>query len=401
MSQVQQVDVHQTDVHQIDVLIVGSGPASMSTALHLVKANSAWARRIVAVDKAVHPREKLCGGGVTRLGEDILTGLGLSFEPPHVPVREVRLVYQDYVYAVRDDPVFRIVRRDEFDHWLVQCAEQRGVAVRQGETVKAITPYPDYVEVVTERATFHAKTVVGADGSRSFVRQALGWNNGKTRMARLLEILTPENAEKRKEFRKGIAIFDFSQMMAGLQGYYWDFPSLIKGQAFMNRGVFDSRARPERPRVSLKQELRQALEKRGCNLDDYPLKGHPIHWFDPHERFARPRIILAGDAAGVDPMFGEGISFALAYGEVAAATIVDAFTHQDFSFSDYKKRILTHPILSQLRMRTSVARLAYLFNSPRLIGWFWRIAPLIVRFLGWYNPYYIPVNDRRLIRISK
>ena len=118
-----------TQIQQIDVLIVGSGPASMSTVLHLVKAKPDWTKRVVAVDKAIHPREKLCGGGITRLGDDVLSRLDLSFEPPHLPVRELRLVYQDLVYAVRDDPVFRIVRRDEFDHWLVQQAERQGVTV--------------------------------------------------------------------------------------------------------------------------------------------------------------------------------------------------------------------------------------------------------------------------------
>ncbi|MFW6097498.1 MAG: FAD-dependent monooxygenase, partial [Chloroflexota bacterium] len=59
MSQVEQ------DAIEVDVLIVGSGPSGMSTALHLVQADAGWAERILVVDKAVHPREKLCGGGVT------------------------------------------------------------------------------------------------------------------------------------------------------------------------------------------------------------------------------------------------------------------------------------------------------------------------------------------------
>ena len=63
-------------VKQVDVLIVGAGPAGASTALHLLKIDPAWAERLVVVDKAVHPREKLCGGGVTQLGEQVLTGLG-------------------------------------------------------------------------------------------------------------------------------------------------------------------------------------------------------------------------------------------------------------------------------------------------------------------------------------
>ena len=157
-------------VKHVDVLIAGSGPAGSSTALHLLRIDPAWAERIVIVDKAVHPREKLCGGGVTQLGERVLTGLGLDFEPAHVPVREVRLRLGPATYAVRDDPVLRVVRRDRFDRWLVQQAERQGIEVRQGEAVTAVTPRPDYVEVITEQATFQAQTLVVADGSRSFVR---------------------------------------------------------------------------------------------------------------------------------------------------------------------------------------------------------------------------------------
>jgi len=59
--------------------------------------------------------------------------------------------------------------------------------------------------------------------------------------------------------------------------------------------------------------------------------GHPIHCFSPRNRFSMPRLLLVGDAAGVDPLFGEGIAPALAYGQVAAAALMEAFTQADFS----------------------------------------------------------------------
>ncbi|MEW5961919.1 MAG: FAD-dependent monooxygenase, partial [Chloroflexota bacterium] len=370
----------------------------MSTALHLVQLDPTWAGRLVVIDRAVHPRPKLCGGGVTQLGEAVLTGLGLPFEPAHVPVREVRLVFGETTFAVRDEPVFRVVRRDEFDYWLVRCGQRQGITVRQGEAATAITPQAGYVEVVTGQATFHAQVVVAADGSRSLVRQKLNWDDGH-RLARLLEVLTPEAPEQQLEFREGVAVFDFNSMAEHLQGYYWDFPSLINGRPFMNRGVFDSRARPERPRAALKDTLRRALARRGRHLEEYPLSGHPLHWFDPTGRFSQPRVLLVGDAAGVDPLLGEGISFALAYGEVAAAAIAAAFSRQDFSFADYKSRILAHHTLSHLHMRARLARLAYRFNYPWLVRLFWRFTPLIVRALARYQRDYVPVREPRLVKI--
>ncbi|MCA9976298.1 MAG: FAD/NAD(P)-binding protein, partial [Anaerolineales bacterium] len=65
------------EIEHVDVLIVGSGPSGTSTALHLLQQDPSWAGRIVLVDKAIHPREKLCGGGMTHLSQNILTRLGL------------------------------------------------------------------------------------------------------------------------------------------------------------------------------------------------------------------------------------------------------------------------------------------------------------------------------------
>lgn len=385
-------------VETIDILIVGSGPSGTSTALHLIKSDPAWAGRIVIVDKAIHPREKLCGGGITHLGQNVLADLGLALEPHNFEVKEARLLYRGMSYSFFGNPVFRIVRRDEFDHWLVQTAEKLGVRVRQGEAVKEITPHDDYVEVVTERAVFHAKIVVAADGSRSYVRRKLKWADdapdvpAEPRVARLIEVLTPE-AASRPEFREAVAIFDFTPMDNDLQGYYWDFPSFIKGKPFMNRGVFDSRARPEKPKADLKEILAGEMATRERNLEDYELKGHPIHWYNKDARFARPRVILVGDAAGADPLMGEGISFALGYGDPASAAITDAFARDDFSFDTYADRVRAHPLFIHLDRRVRLAKYAYWLNYPWLAVPGWGVMGLVMRFTSWGNREHVPTRE--------
>ena len=383
----------------VDLIIVGAGPAGISTALHLVQQDSAWAGRLLVLEAAVHPREKLCGGGITRPGIAQLAGLGLALEPEHVTVDEVRLQYGDRAYGIREEGVFLIVRRSEFDHWLVQQAQRRGVEIRQGEAVTAIDFHPDHVLVSTDRATYQAKVVVAADGSNSTVRRLLKWRgNGK---ARLLEVLTPESGQE-NAFQQGIAHFDFRPLADGLQGYYWDFPSLIDGHPFMNRGIFDSRARPELPRAELKTLLAQAMALRERDLSDVELKGHPIHLFDPNGDFARPRLLLVGDAAGADPLLGEGISFALAYGEVAASAIVDAFERHDFQFTDYRSRVLSHPWLSSLVSRYRGARWLYrLARYPRLAAWLWRLAPALFQMYSGIHPEALPTTERRLVGVGE
>lgn len=382
-------------VEQIDLLIVGSGPTGSSVALHLLQRDPAWAKRMAIVDKAVHPRDKLCGGGITHLGQNILSDLGLALEPRNFPVREVRLIYRDRSYSFRGNPVFRIVRRREFDHWLIEQAAQRGVPVYQGEAVEDIAVEQTHVRVTTEQRIFEAQAVVAADGSRSFVRSRLKWDDD-SRVARLLEVDTPENPETQWEFRDGVAVFDFSRMTDGLQGYYWDFPSYVDGQPVMNRGVFDSRAVPDRPKAKLVDELRDMLAQRERRLDDYTLKGHPIRWFDRRGKFAVPRVLLAGDAAGVDPLFGEGISFALAYGPPVAETLADAFARHDFSFDGYRDRLLRNGMFRQLRIRVRLARFAYLLKYPRFVRAGWWAARQIIRLTRWSDPNFVPARLPKL-----
>ncbi len=387
-------DTIEAEIETVDVLIVGSGPTGTSIALHLVQRNPDWANRILLVDKAVHPREKLCGGGITHMGQNILADLGLTLQPTHFDVREVKLIYDDQSYSFLGDPVFRIVRRSEFDHWLVQECEQRGVTISQGEAVKEIAVAQTHVVVTTDQRTIHAQMIIAADGSKSFVRSKLKWNdhgNDGLRVARLVEVDTPEDPAVTPEFRDAVAVFDFSRMVDGhLQGYYWDFPSYVDGEPIMNRGLFDSRAQPKRPKAKLKELLRGELATRGRDLDDYKLKGAPIRWFDKNAEIARPRVLLAGDAAGVDPLMGEGISFALGYGPVVAETIEDAFRRHDFSFDSYRPRLMKTGLFRQLQMRVQVARFAYILKYPRFFRAGWAVANRAIKLTRWRNPNYTP-----------
>lgn len=166
----------------------------------------------------------------------------------------------------------------------------------------------------------------------------------------------------------------------------------------MNRGLFDSRARAERPRADLKQTLAESMAQRKRDLADYPLKGHPIHRFNQRGQFSRSHLILVGDAAGVDPMVGEGISFALGYGPVAAAAISDAFARQDFGFSDYRQRLLADPLLKELPHRVSLARLIYGLNQRWQIGLVWRLSKLIIHIFNRLTPHSVSFEPPRFVK---
>jgi flavin-dependent dehydrogenase len=347
-----------------DVLIIGAGPAGLSTALHLVQQDPAWADRLLILEKASHPRHKLCGGGVTRLGLDYLRSLHIPLALPHAVVNDARFTYKNRLIHVRGKPEFLVFHRQEFDHHLAQTARQRGIRIRENEAVSGIEPDPDGVTVITAHGQYRARIVVGADGSRGVTRNTLqrarrprGAPPRQT-TARLLEVVHPA-AQPAPQFDQQYALFDFTRMRERLQGYTWDFPARVRGKAHHNRGIYDSRMARRLPKASLPPLLDEALRQLGSDPAAVTIEGHPIHWFSPVNTFSGKRILLAGDAAGAEPLFGEGIAPALGYGKVAAQSIRAAFARQDFSLRDYPWRVLVSQLGGYMLFRWWIAWWAY------------------------------------------
>ena len=238
--------------------------------------------------------------------------------------------------------------------------------------------------MVTPKRTYRAKIVVGADGSKGLTRQKVNQHSKLSCVARTLEILIPSDGEARL-FTEHSAVFDFSQTRKNLQGYLWDFPSRRENQPVLNRGVYDTGLVKKQKRPSLPQLLDSFAAQQGSNAVTNHLQGHPIHLFNPRQALSAPGLLLAGDSAGIDPLFGEGIAPSLAYGQVAAWSIVDAFRRNDFTLSKYRRNVLNSNLGDYLTIRWLLANAVYRFgNSQLFMHLFWTFAQMVA-FL-WPQP---------------
>lgn len=373
-------------MQEVDLLIIGGGPAGLSTALHLLKQDAGWAGRMVVIEKTTHPRPKLCAGGVTRIGLDTLRDLGLQLPLPipGVEIEEARIIYKDSTISVRSQLIFMVYNRIEFDAFLSQYARQQGVGIHENEAVQGISIKPQGVEVTTSQNVYRAEVVVGADGSKGITRKLIKEFGSKSRVARVLEMLFPAQGSE-APFAEAFATFNFTSSQQDLQGYYWEFPSKVEDQPHFNRGVYDSRFVSGRERADLPAILTAQINNDHESQSDVSFQGHPVHLFHPGNRFALHRMLLVGDVAGVDSLFGEGIGPALAYGKLAAKVISRAFQLLDFSFSDYKRRLLFSRLGRYLLYRWFIAWLSYhLSGSSLFMDTSWVVAKIVAAL--WPKP---------------
>lgn len=355
-----------------DVVVAGAGPAGALAATILARSGA----RVLVVDRARFPRDKLCGDSLNPGTINLLRRLNLSswIEMHGLPIEGMRLSGPAGVRAEGCYPpglLGRTAMRRDFDHFLINQAVRAGaqfddaIVVRRA-LIEQTHKYAEGVRVTgvllrlrtRHEAELPARVVIAADGRRSILASGLGLVSATAR---------PRRWAVGAYFDRVGGSSSFGEMHIRVRRYLGVAPlpggltnaCLVASLEQLRRA--SSPAHALRAAIDGDADLRDrfagarmvtrpvvlgplALEARGCGV---------------------PGLLLAGDAAGfIDPMTGDGLRFALRGAELAADVALEMLASGD----PHGYRVL------EVRRRTAFRRkrcfdrvLRRLVDSPLLV----------------------------------
>jgi geranylgeranyl reductase family protein len=321
-----------------DVIVVGAGPAGSTAATILARAGA----RVVLLEKARFPRDKICGDAVGLDGVRVLRRLDLMPRIRAAGAIAVRGVHisspkgASFTIRLPEERVKEIgfvLPRIVLDHVLLDAAVEAGARLREGFKVETPLFSDGAVVGVTgthdgQPVTVRAPLTIAADGAHSvFARHLSLRRTGAD--ARVFAV--------RSYYRGVHGIGDnieIHYMADSLPAFGWIFPTGAD-TANVGVGVWGRREASHNLRQVLDTFLHTCAPAHARLRDATPaapVQGWPLDLGEGAWRASGAGLLAVGDAASfIDPLTGEGIGTAMVSSELAAATALEALAARDFS----------------------------------------------------------------------
>ncbi|MFW9832356.1 MAG: NAD(P)/FAD-dependent oxidoreductase [Candidatus Thorarchaeota archaeon] len=299
-----------------DLTVVGGGPAGATCARLAAKAGL----DVVLLEKEHHPREKPCGGA---LGPRTIQNLDIDISPLVEQTFNTAVIHtpESILSLTSEQLIGHIVTRSEFDAYLLQKAENAGVEVIQDTEVVGIEQLRSAVRALVVGDSYKSHILVGADGVNGIIARELGirtkWAPEQIALCIQATIQLSVGEVESVMMRNKIDNSPAIELFFGIVpwGYAWCFP---KRDGF-NIGVGCRMDKQEALQKTWHRFVSRIREEKGIELDESSKISYRLPLGGKLDRLIGRRGMLVGDAAGlVSPLTGEGISYAIQSGILAA-----------------------------------------------------------------------------------
>lgn len=288
-------------MESVENVIVGAGPAGLRAAQVLAEAG----RDAVVLERNSDVGPKTCGGGLSVKAVRELRSLGLPADAGLESVAHAS--FRGEPAARLDAEHARIVTlsRERLGRHQAAWARAAGAELRVGAAVTAI----DFERrtVTYDGRALRYKHLIGADGSGSTVRRALGLDTPRAFFAGEFNVPGRRDLPLHIEFE--------SDVLAS--GYFWVFPH--ETHTCIGAGAHKRIVRPS----SIRPFVERRMAELGIDAGTTRYEGATVEVAFRGFHFPED-VHLAGDAAGMPSgLTAEGIYAALVTGEEVARNILD------------------------------------------------------------------------------
>ena len=350
-----------------DVIITGAGPSGCATAIMLADSGL----KVALIDKAVFPRDKICGDGLTI---DVLNQLKLispTLSRNIENFKEKTEAEGCYVTSTKGHSSFfkitnpnklYVIERALFDNELLkECKRYNNIHVFENTRVNKCTVSNHQVSVESSAGLFSGKIVVGADGVNSKIAKTVNPNRGKESLygvsvrAYFSNVTDSENTN----------VIEIHYLKELVPGYLWIFHMPNNKR---NVGIGIDEKTVKKNGIKLGEVFHQIIKNNPKFKDRFAnakmegdLKAYRLPVFNNYKKIYSDRVLLVGDAANVvNPLSGEGVGNALRTGRFAAEHIQKCFTANDFSkkFNKAYYKKVKKKMFPELYRHTAIAILS-------------------------------------------
>lgn len=305
------------------VLITGGGPAGSAAAIRLGQAGI----DCILLEKAVLPKEKLCGGLYTQKTHKALQHLmeKADYEQFLNDVT-VNTAHQIEFYkgtkllvTIDDEFPMTLVDRGKMDYWLFKYAQRYCHNAYDNAEVLSID-FDKHIAKLRSGEEIEYHYLIAADGAYSRTEQLLHKHDAQFPLKGDNVICAAYTVDKE----------DFPGVDPDKLRIYFDVvPSGYSAMFSFGNKVRFGIAKYQTEKFSLKQKLDKFAQELGItNIGKYNVRGAQVPYGNIMRKpMWKDHVFFCGDAAGfVEPMSAEGICYALRSGTEIAESIISNCT---------------------------------------------------------------------------